>query len=274
MIQAEIETQLDARTRLSVGQGEPQSTTEKAARSPWLYAAALAAVYLFRRQIFSPGGLMFATGFYAAKKVKTGQLFGAAMQGVVREQATFTINKPAGELYDLWRDLEGAPRYMESIQSVKLTGGTTSHWVMDLPGGGTLEWDSELTAQEPGRRLAWRSIGETPVPSAGQVAFEPAASGRGTVVRVDQEFLLPGGKLAATMGGLFSRTPGGFTRENLRHFKQLAEAGEIPTTKGQPHGPRSATTKVTQAFTGDREQQNIEPQTGTIDHDIERQEVA
>jgi hypothetical protein len=27
-------------------------------------------------------------------------------------------------------------------------------------------------------------------------------------------------------------------KENLRHFKELAETGEIPSVKGQPHGPR------------------------------------
>ena len=26
--------------------------------------------------------------------------------------------------------------------------------------------------------------------------------------------------------------------EDLRHFKELAESGEIPTVEGQPHGPR------------------------------------
>jgi hypothetical protein len=28
-------------------------------------------------------------------------------------------------------------------------------------------------------------------------------------------------------------------REDLRRFKQMLETGEIPTTRGQPHGPRS-----------------------------------
>jgi hypothetical protein len=32
--------------------------------------------------------------------------------------------------------------------------------------------------------------------------------------------------------------------ENLRHFKAFAEAGEIPRTQGQPHGPRGATGKM------------------------------
>ncbi len=264
MVQADVNTELDARTRLGVAQ-TPQTKTQKAAGSPWAYAAALTAVWLFRKQIFSPGGLLFAAGFYAAKRIKTEDLQGFT-QGLVQEQATFTINRPAQELYDLWRDEEKAPTYQESIRSVKRTGSTTSHWVMDLPNGQTLEWDAEWTAQEPGKRLAYRTIGSPQVPLAGQIVFEPAVNGRGTVVRINQEFLFPGGKLGATMSGLVSRTPGGYVRENLRHFKQLAEAGEIPTTRGQAHGERGSATGLKQAMLGDREQQPTVPETGAIAH--------
>ncbi len=273
MVQDDVKTQLDARTRLGVAQNAPQSSAQRAARSPLVYAAAVSAVYLLRRQIFSSGMLFFAAGFYAAKQAKTSRITNP-LQGLVQEQATFTINKPAEELYQMWLDIEQAPKFQESIRSVTRTGDNTSHWIMDLPGGQTLEWDSELTAQEPGKRLAWRTIGDPTVPSAGQVVFEPAVSGRGTVVRVNQEFLLPGGKLAAAMGGLFSRTPGGFVRENLRHFKQLAEAGEIATTRGQSHGTRGAATGLQQAATGDREQQTTVPETGGIEHNVAHEEVA
>ncbi len=276
MIQTDVSTQLDANTHLSVAPKADGSTAEnvaaQAGRSPLAYAAVVSAVYLLRKQIFSPAGLLFVAGFFVAKRVKTSQVQ-TALQGLVQEQATFTINKPAAELYDLWHDIANAPAYQESIHSVTVDGDT-SHWVMDLPGGKTLEWDSQWTAQEPGKRLAWHTIGEPVVPSAGQVVFEPADSGRGTVVRVNQEFLLPGGKVAAALGGLFSRTPGGFVRENLRHFKQLAEAGEVATTKGQPVGKRSAGSRLQQAVTGDREQQRTVPSTGGIDHSTATQEVA
>ncbi len=277
MIQADVSTQLDANTHLSVtpkADGNvAENVTVQAGRSPLVYAAVVSAVYLLRKQIFSPAGLLFVAGFFVAKRVKTSQVQ-TALQGLVQEQATFTINKPADELYAMWFDITKAPNYQESIHSVTDKGNGISHWVMDLPGGKTLEWDAQWTAQEPGKRLAWHTIGEPIVPSAGQVVFEPAESGRGTVVRVNQEFLLPGGKVAAALGGLFSRTPGGFVRENLRHFKQLAEAGEIATTKGQPVGKRSAGSRLQQAVTGDREQQRTVPSTGGIDHSTATQEVA
>jgi uncharacterized membrane protein len=37
---------------------------------------------------------------------------------------------------------------------------------------------------------------------------------------------------------LFGEEPQMQVRGDLRRFKNLLEAGEIPTTEGQPHGPR------------------------------------
>ncbi len=269
MVQADVRTNLDAQTRLAVDPGAHSETTRKAATNPLVYAAVFSAVYLLRRQIFSSGALLFVAGFMAARQANTPRVakrVRSLTQGLVQEQSTVTINKPADELYALWQDVEKAPTYMESIRSVTRTGNASSHWVMDLPQHQTLEWDAEWTVQEHGRKLAWHTIGEPVVPAAGQILFEPAVSGRGTVVRVNQEFLLPGGRLAAALGGLFSRTPGGYVRENLRHFKQLAEAGEIATTRGQSHGTRSSGARLQQTVTGDREQQPTVPATGVIAH--------
>ena len=36
---------------------------------------------------------------------------------------------------------------------------------------------------------------------------------------------------------IVGRNPKQAVIENLRHFKALAETGEIPRTQGQPHGP-------------------------------------
>ena len=56
------------------------------------------------------------------------------------------------------------------------------------------------------------------------------------MVTLLQEFRL--GKIAMTWESLTGRNPKQGVIENLRHFKALAETGEIPRTQGQPHGPR------------------------------------
>jgi uncharacterized membrane protein len=144
------------------------------------------------------------------------------------------VQASAEDLYTLWRDIESAPRWQEQIREVVRTGPRTSHWVM-TSGDKTIEWDSEILNEEPGKRIAWRSIGGDS-DNAGEVIFEAAPGGRGTIVTVLQEFRM--GKLASAWETLTGRNPKQAVVENLRHFKAFAETGEIPRTQGQPHGPR------------------------------------
>ena len=138
------------------------------------------------------------------------------------------------ELYSLWRDVESIPAWQEQIVEVKVTGEKTSHWTMKTPDA-TVQWDSEVMADEPGERIAWRSIAGD-IDNAGEVTFEPAPAGRGTFVTVLQEFKM--GKLASAWETMTGRNPKQAVIENLRHFKALAETGEIPRSQNAPHRDR------------------------------------
>jgi uncharacterized membrane protein len=144
------------------------------------------------------------------------------------------------DLYDMWRNVEAAPAWQEQITQVVSTGEKTSHWVLESDGK-TIEWDSEVVADEPGKRIAWRSIGGDS-DNAGEVVFDDAPGGRGTMVTVLQEFRM--GKLTSAWETFVGRNPKQAGIENLRHFKALAETGEIPRTQGQPHGDRGVIGKM------------------------------
>jgi uncharacterized membrane protein len=152
------------------------------------------------------------------------------------------------DLYNLWRDVENIPRWQEQIKQVTPTGEKTSHWVMQS-GEKTIEWDSEILADEPGRRIAWRSVGGDSN-NAGEVVFDRAPGGRGTMVTVLQEFRM--GKLASALETIVGRNPKQAVVENLRHFKALAETGDIPRTAGQPHGPRGAVAGAKASLYGEK----------------------
>jgi len=64
----------------------------------------------------------------------------------------------------------------------------------------------------------------------------------GTRVTVHLQYNPPGGKLGAAVAKMFGEEPNQTIREDLRRLKQLMEAGEIPTTEGQPSG-RAARTR-------------------------------
>jgi uncharacterized membrane protein len=144
------------------------------------------------------------------------------------------------DLYAMWRNVEAAPTWQEQITRVVATGERTSHWVMETDGK-AIEWDSEILADEPGKRIAWRSIGGDSE-NAGEVIFEDAPGGRGTIVTVLQEFRM--GKLGSTWETFVGRNPKQAVIENLRHLKALAETGEIPRTQGQPHEDRGLIGKM------------------------------
>jgi uncharacterized membrane protein len=167
--------------------------------------------------------------------------------GKIWARATALVQGTPEELYALWRDVESAPKWQELVTDVIVTGPKTSHWVMNADGK-TIEWDSEILADEPGRRITWHSVGGDS-DNAGEVVFERAPGGRGTMVFVLQEFRQ--GKVATAAQTIFSRNPKQAVIENLRHFKALAETGEIPRTEGQPHGPRGASGSMKASLYGE-----------------------
>jgi uncharacterized membrane protein len=154
--------------------------------------------------------------------------------GKIWVRTSALVNAESEKLYELWRHVESAPLWQEQIVSVTRLSDRISRWVMRVKDK-QVEWDSEILVDEPGHRIAWRSIvGESQ--NAGEVVFEGTPGNRGTSVTVLQQFAMS--KLASAWETLTGRNPKQAVTENLRHFKALAESGEIPRTQGQPHGPR------------------------------------
>ena len=159
-----------------------------------------------------------------------------AQRSTVPIHASITVNRPAQELYDLWHRLEDQPKFVVGLESVEILDETRSHWVARVWGGRTLEWDSEITADVPGSRLAWRALPGSDLPHRGSVEFHPATGGRGTVVAVEVEYAPPGGRLLTRVAELAGQGPRAIWQKSLARFKAWAETGEMPTVDGQPAG--------------------------------------
>ena len=181
-------------------------------------------------------GLTGHCHLYAAVGVNTaahGLVASVSAQRGVKVVKAVTINRPAEELYRFWRDFETLPRFMKHLESVKCEGNR-SHWVARGPGGFKIAWDAEIINEKPGTLIAWRSLEGSQVSTAGSVHFSKAPGDRGTEVRVTLKYDPPAGKLGTLIAKLFGAEPAQQIQEDLRRFKQLTEAGEVPTTKGQP----------------------------------------
>lgn len=162
--------------------------------------------------------------------------------GEVVAHAVQTIGADAQVLYSLWSDVSRIPLWQEFVVSVTDLGDKRSHWVMgdpDAADGKRIEFDSVIEEDIPGQKIAWRSITKD-VEQSGVVTFAPTENDRGTLVTLIQQNKVPGGLLGNAVAGVSKRSPKQIVIEDLRHFKQLAEAGEIPSVVGQPHGPRGA----------------------------------
>jgi len=157
-------------------------------------------------------------------------------RGIHVEQA-FLINKPAEELYQFWHKLENLPRIMTHLESVRVTDNGRSHWVAKTNRiTGTVEWDAEITADEPNSRIAWRSLPGSDIDTTGEIRFAKGMGDRGTEVHVTMSYVPPAGRVGHWIATLFGSSPKTLVREDLRNFKRIMEIGEILTTRGQSRG--------------------------------------
>jgi uncharacterized membrane protein len=154
----------------------------------------------------------------------------------IHVESAFTIEKPREELYEFWRNFENLPRFMKHVESVRSEDGQVSHWTVTAPAGRTVEWDARIVNEIPGELIAWKSLDGADVDNAGSVRFIDALGDRGTEVRVVIDYIPPGGKLGKWVAMLFGEAPELTINSDLRRFKQLMEAGDVPTSEGQPMG--------------------------------------
>jgi uncharacterized membrane protein len=179
-----------------------------------------------------------ATGhciFYQMLGINRGEANGH--EGILVERAV-TVNRPKEELYRIWRDFETLPRFMQHLESVQVDPNDPgrSHWVARAPLEKRIEWDAEVIEERENELIAWKSLPGSMVESMGRVEFVDAPGGRGAIVHVALRYNPPAGSLGAAFARLFGEEPNQQINEDLRHFKQFVETGEVATVQGQPTG--------------------------------------
>jgi uncharacterized membrane protein len=123
-------------------------------------------------------------------------------------------------LYSLWADFEKHPEFSDNLKEVKLLDGKTSRWVMKGPLGKEIEWTAEMTRDEIGKRIAWRTL-EGDVKNSGQITFESLPNDE-TQVTVMMMYVPPAGKLGE-VGAKLLDDPEERVEKDLRSFKSYAE---------------------------------------------------
>ncbi len=155
-----------------------------------------------------------------------------------------TIGRPREEVFGFFRDFSNLGRFMENIARVEVTDATRSHWVVKAPAGQVIEWDAEVTEEQPGRLLAWKSLAGAQVENHGRVEFKDAPTGRGSELHATIVYTAPGGALGKLIATLFQAEPGQQAKRDLRRLKMLLETGEIATTEAPDAAPRYKKTEA------------------------------
>ena len=158
----------------------------------------------------------------------------AGSRGVhVRE--AITINRPVDEVYRFWRQLSNLPSFMTHLEDVEERDRTRSRWTARGPAGTTVSWDAHIINEIPNELIAWQSVGNSDVATAGSVHFNPTPHG-GTEVWTHLQYDPPAGRLGAWVASLFGEEPSQQIREDLRRLKSYLETGEAARTQAQSFG--------------------------------------
>jgi uncharacterized membrane protein len=206
---------------------------------------ALAIYGLTRR---SAVGIALATGggalaYYAVRS-------DPQQQSIAR--SSVQVNCSPEQAFQFWRNFENLPLFMHHLDNVTVLDDRRSRWKALGPLGTPISWDAEITSERPNEIIAWRSLPTSQIDVNGMVEFRPAPANRGTFINVAIEYRPPVGALGRSVAKLMGKDPNFLMRQDLRRFKALIEAGEIPTTEGQTHGPRDRMTAAFRVMDPDR----------------------
>ena len=153
----------------------------------------------------------------------------AALSGSrgTRVQESIRLELPIGEVYRYWRQLENLPHWMSHLESVTPLDALRSRWRARGPAGTHVEWEAEIFNEVENRLIAWRSLPESEVVTAGAVNFREVRGGRSTQITVTLQYSPPGGRIGSLLAWALGKEPSQTIREDLRSLKQMLEAGEI-----------------------------------------------
>jgi uncharacterized membrane protein len=161
--------------------------------------------------------------------------------GTARATASIILHCPIEDCYRFWRQFENHVRFMPYVESVRSIGPGTYHWIARVPGGRTIEWDTEITKDLMNEQISWHSLNGSGIHYSGSIRFSPAPGGRGTVARVKIGYREPL-KGSGIVSKLLGKDHDQVLYKDLRGFKQVMETGEVITTVGQSAGSKNGAT--------------------------------
>ncbi len=156
--------------------------------------------------------------------------------GVVAQGAALSVSDSVrvgvgrDATYRFWRNLKNIPMFMQRVESVEEFEMLRSRWRVHTPAGAAIEWTSEITDDNPGKWIAWRSL-DGPLRHSGIVRFADTDPEWGTEVSVEMQYSPPGGALGERAMHVLGVDPQRELSEDLRRLKRCLEEEDAAMAK-------------------------------------------
>ncbi|MBS0189337.1 MAG: hypothetical protein JSS51_14830 [Planctomycetes bacterium] len=149
-------------------------------------------------------------------------------KGMKEAGVAITMQRPAQDVFDRWMADAHSPAFAGQVIIVRREGETGFAWRATVTDAGNIEGGTSIASSESSMTAGWKSTMQAP--AAGSLMLIELPYMRGTEVRVvlDPDRLKESEKAREAARGEL--------RLSLLRFRQLLEAGEIATVRGQSSG--------------------------------------
>ena len=180
------------------------------------------------KPILSTAGLIITAR--SVTNMDTRSLLGTGGENLIRVRKAINIDAPIDEVYQFWRNFENFKLFMNHVKDITVQDDIST-WQVAGPAGSTVEFKSHFTRDIPNESIAWESLPDSQIKTAGFVRFDPNREG-GTRVSVQMEYLPPAGALGHAVAQLFGVDPRQAMIDDLIRLKSLLETGKTSSSKG------------------------------------------
>jgi uncharacterized membrane protein len=184
------------------------------------------------KPVLSTAGLVLTTR--GLTNLDTRSLLGLGLgENGIKVQKAINIFAPIDEVYRFWRNFENFPMFMNHVKEISVNNDVST-WKVAGPAGSAYQFQSYLTQDIPNELIAWETLPDSEVHSAGFVRFDENRDGS-TRVTVQMSYVPPVGVVGHAVAQLFGVDPRQAMHEDLIRLKTLLEEGKT-TSEGRTIG--------------------------------------
>jgi uncharacterized membrane protein len=181
------------------------------------------------KPVLSTAGLVLTTR--GLTNLDTRSLLGLGLgENGIKVQKAINIFAPIDEVYRFWRNFENFPMFMNHVKEISVNNDVST-WKVAGPAGSAYQFQSYISQDIPNELIAWETLPDSEVHSAGFVRFDENRDGS-TRVTVQMSYVPPVGVVGHAVAQLFGVDPRQAMHEDLIRLKTLLEEGKT-TSEGR-----------------------------------------